>query len=76
MKPVFLTFAYGNDMYHKFANMLINRFKDRGYDTYICTKNVHQLVSTPCPYKILDLCALIFPTTRTSDDIITIKVFA
>jgi hypothetical protein len=38
MKPVFLTFAYGNDMYHKFANMLINRFKDRGYDTYICTE--------------------------------------
>lgn len=38
MKPVFLTFAYGEDMYYKFGLKLINEFKDRGYETYICTE--------------------------------------
>lgn len=38
MKPVFLTFAYGEEMYYKFGLMLINKFKDHGYETYIYTE--------------------------------------
>ena len=38
MKPVFLTFAYGEDMYYKFGLKLINQFKAHGYDTFICTE--------------------------------------
>lgn len=40
MKPVFLTFIYGDDTYYKIGSKLLNKFKDQGYQTFVYTEKL------------------------------------
>lgn len=45
MKPVFLTFIYGDDIYHKFGIKLLDKFKDQGYETFVYTDKVDSYIN-------------------------------
>lgn len=41
MKPVFVTFIYGDDSYVKLGTKLLNKFKEHNYETFVYTEKIN-----------------------------------
>jgi hypothetical protein len=51
MKPVFLTFVYGDDLYYELGSKLLKKFSENGYDIFVCSDNEEFYPDVRIPYN-------------------------